>query len=389
MGIWAYIGSVLTALNTAIDAFGSGGRLATPTVLPAAPPTATDGGSGTAATGRDTASEDQTSRQRRQAAADQAIAKLLGEANTSREKHLQAVKAQYAGAVADVDLLRPQIGTPAGEAAIRSALNARLEVVRGIVQEADAEAKTLAAKVRELHYDPAAIMSGMGSTVLPPPADPKGIESKTTTIPTENPNPDAKPEGILPTDLAIGRFLTLGEPEAIKLMSHYADASGKPVVLPPELVDKWSKETTHNYPVNPENPDDPAFPIPVATAIQNQVNAAIAQARARSRETGQPVRISQNSGWRSTAGADGDLVHSLGRFQVSTATVVDMKPDGSYTLTYRPDFADVYDFTGTLPNNSPENIVSNQVAGQAQMGWARPFLVTGSGTPVQQSGRVQ
>lgn len=74
---------------------------------------------------------------------------------------------------------------------------------------------------------------------------------------------------------------------------------------------------------------------------------------------------------------------------VSTATTVHMNPDGTYSLTYRPDIADRYDYNGNFPNSSLANVESNFLHYQGENGRVRPFLITGSGSPRVISGRVQ
>ncbi|GAA0992628.1 hypothetical protein GCM10009551_053740 [Nocardiopsis tropica] len=380
-----FVKMTFAALAAGVDAFGPGGRLATPAVAPQAPAKPEGDGEGKTADGRGTAAQAQVNDQRRLAAADARVLKLLSDANVSRETNLSKMKITYASALEDYKLLKDDAGSPAGAAVLRSALEKRLQEATTILRDADADARRLAQAIKDINYDPVTTLSGMGSvpSELPPPRDPGEVIKG---LPGVNPDKtDYSGNGTLPSDAAQIFFWLKDHPEALKLMKHYAGNTGEPVVLPTELVDKWSGEETQNY-----GPDASGVtPTPIAVRIRSQVDAAIQEARAKARATGQPVTISKTSGYDLVAGADPDMVRSLGRFQVSTATTVHMNPDGTYSLTYRPDIADRYDYNGTFPNNSVANIESNFLHFQGENGRARPFLVTGSGSTRVLSGRVQ
>jgi hypothetical protein len=274
--------------------------------------------------------------------------------------------------------------SPAAQRAVMTALQSQVSHAQQVVGNSRAQAAGLAGEVRALGYG---TNTGGPGLAPPPPAPPP------PPLPP-GPNDDAWTHGGdrrlssvasagLKQKIVAAAILEMernGQHTAARMLQHYLDNSGDPEALPPELVDAWLADTTNGY-------GDAA--LPPATLIQSNLAGVTSNALEQARNTGRTVTVSGNTPWTVVAGSDGDAVRTLGHYSVSTAYTVSVNPDGTYTMRYRNDLYDWYNFATTSP--MPWSIapsISNAAHDLQAAGYAQDFLVTGSGTLQTLSGTV-
>lgn len=166
---------------------------------------------------------------------------------------------------------------------------------------------------------------------------------------------------------------------AAALLDYYLANSGKPLVLPPALVDRWLADPVNGYRDLSLSPE---------AQISKNVRTVAQDAATEARRVGKAVTVSGNTPWEVVAGSGGDQVRSLGHYSLSTAYSLTVDPDGNYTVTYRNDISDWYNFsTSSMPTDVAHN-VSNAAHDLQAVGWAQDFQITGSSSVSSLRGQV-
>lgn len=241
-------------------------------------------------------------------------------------------------------------------------------------------------EVRPLGYQPDRVPPGQD--LPPPPPVPPPLQ------PTPNDDPwahggDRRWSSIASAGIkqklvatAILEMERNGETNAARMLKHYLENSGSTQALDPGLVDSWLADSTNAY-----GAADPASAP--AALVRSNLNSITAQALDEARRTGQTVTLTGNTPWAVVAGSDGDAVRTLGHYSASTAYTVTMNPDGTYSMTYRNDLYDWYNFATTTP--MPWDLAHNLSSAAHDLqaaGYAHDFLITGSGTSQTVQGRA-
>ena len=267
--------------------------------------------------------------------------------------------------------------SPAAQRAILGAVHSQLAQARSVVASASTVAGALANDVRALRYGSDRFDPGLSPPPPLPPPDP--------LAPGPNDDPwvhggDRRLSSIASAGLkqklvaaAIVEMERNGQHSAARLLQHYLDNSGETETLSAAQVDAWLADAANGY-----GPLDPASAP--ALLVQSNLNTITANALAEARRTGNPVTVTGNTPWAVVAGSDGDAVRSLGHYSASTAYTVSMNPDGTYSMTYRTDLYDWYNFATTTPMPwAVAPSISNAAHDLHAAGYAQDFLVTGSG----------
>ncbi|WP_197466839.1 hypothetical protein, partial [Tsukamurella pseudospumae] len=214
---------------------------------------------------------------------------------------------------------------------------------------------------------------------LPPPAAP--VESDNQAVRGSESGILNRVEGA--TDLrtngwaAAAYFKASGKPNAAKLLAHYLGNSGSPVELPASTVDSWTSESTT------------AYQKPVKTAIDSLQNEALQGAFSQARTSGRTITTSGNTRWiTGVSGNSEDSVTTLGRYAVSGAYSITMSPDGEYSMSWRPDVSDYYNFSPQGDWGDIQHQTSSNMVKLYQLGYANEFLVTGSGSVRTSAGKL-
>ncbi|MDF0532270.1 hypothetical protein P0W64_21175 [Tsukamurella sp. 8F] len=380
MGIAAAVAAARAAMQSAIAAYGSGEPLVAPSGVPTDPIMPNEAGTGLTSEQRVAASAANASVRRSVESADEKVGALMQQAMSARAAQRSAVVAQSHGMESDIAALGPHAGSAAGRSALLQALTSRITAAQGILADSHATSQGLAAQLTAVDYKQGG-GGGSGASGLPPaPAPGKnddwahGGDRRLSSRLTAQFKRDTGKAAELD-------FLRKHEPNAARFLWHYLGNSGKPMTVDSSTVDKWLTGTTTGY-------DGINAP---GTQVQQNLQQALAAAHSQAVTAGHAVTVSDNSGWSAVGASSStpDAVHTLGRFSVNTATNINMNPDGTYTMQYRNDLYDWYNFDTSAMGSNENRSVSNAMHDLQSVGWAQDFLVTGSGAVQSASGRVQ
>lgn len=203
-----------------------------------------------------------------------------------------------------------------------------------------------------------------------PPSCPVDL-SDYNTVP--DPLNQVKPVNYQQSAVVDAYFQQNNRPNASALWNHYYRNTGDDYVLSTSLVDSWTAETTTGYPLPP-----PA--TPVAANREDAIQRAIAEADS----TGQRAKVLISTPWNIIAGSSADHVQSLGKYSLCSTTAVIAYPGspGQHQIKLRQEthIFDVYDFAAGDDYGDPAQIAINVGVQAEQLGIAKPFLTTGSGS---------
>ncbi len=175
----------------------------------------------------------------------------------------------------------------------------------------------------------------------------------------------------------VAYFKGSGKPTAASFLSHYLGNSGTPMTLPASTVDAWTSEATT------------AYQTPVKGAVDTLRNEALQAALQQAKDAGQTVTTSGNTRWiAGVSGNSEDSVTTLGRYAVSVAYSVTMDPDGNFSMAWRPDVSDYYNFSPQGDWGDIQHQTSSNMVKLYELGYANEFLVTGSGTVQSLAGTI-
>lgn len=178
-------------------------------------------------------------------------------------------------------------------------------------------------------------------------------------------------------------FHNEGRPTALELWTHLYGHTGNPVTVSEITLDPWMDDATNGY-----GEANRLAPAVIRAANRDR---AVAEAIQRADQRNGPFKaIVTTPEWLPTAGIQNDHVQSLGRYQMAATTVVVARPGPAgqhpIKLVQQAHIQDVYDFARGSSDGSTAQAAAGIAVDGFELGIAKWFQVTGSGSKIAWSG---